>query len=166
MNRLRRISLFYVLLIGSSSTSRADIIEPTPNAPGLQAPRVSACKLVSKEEVKKILPWEAMFDQMPLEEDPIGTTGSSCNYPSATIQVLAYAPAFFDQARKLGTLEPVSGLGDEAYFFADPRGYADVYVKAGNRIVTVQATPGPKQKPDALKPAVVALAKLLVSRAK
>jgi hypothetical protein len=105
-----------------------------------------------------------MFDQMQIEEEPIGATGSSCNYPSATIQILAYSPRFFDEARKLGKLEPVTGLGDEAYFFADPRGYADLYARAGNRIVTVQATPGPKEKIEALKPGVIALTKALIAK--
>lgn len=163
MNHHRRVAVFIVALILSLAPSRVYGDAGAP-APPVQTTRVSACKLVSKEEVKKILPWEAMFDQMPVEEEPIGTTGSSCNYPSATIQVLAYTPAFFDRVKKLGKLEPVPGLGDEAYFFADPRGYADVYVKAGNRIVTVQGTPGPKQKVEALKPGVTALAKLLVSK--
>ena len=138
--------------------------QPVALPQGGQPARVAACKLLSKEEVKKILPWQAMFDQMPIEEDPIGATGSSCNYPSATIQVLAYTPLFFEQARKLGKLEPVAGVGDEAYFFADPRGYADLYVKAGNRIVTVQANPGPKEKVEALKPGVITLAKALVAK--
>ena len=163
MNDSRCVAVLVVVVTLSLASFRTDA-DARASAPAEQAARVSACKLVSKEEVKKILPWEAMFDQMPVEEEPIGTTGSSCNYPSATIQVLAYTPAFFDSVRKLGKLEPVSGLGDEAYFFADTRGYADVYVKAGNRIVTVQATPGPKQKVEALKPAVTALAKVLVSK--
>src|SRR5688500_15530146 len=101
-------------------------------AQGPQPARVAACKLLSKEEVKKILPWTAMFDQMRIEEEPIGAAGSSCNYPSVTIQVLAYTPRFFDEVRKLGKLEPLTGIGDEAYFFADPRGYADLYSKVGN----------------------------------
>jgi hypothetical protein len=105
-----------------------------------------------------------MFDQMPVEEEPIGANGSSCNYPSVTIQVLAFTPRFFDEARKLGKLEPLTGIGDEAYFFADPRGYADLYAKTGNRIVTVQATPGAGQKLDALKPGVTALTRALIAK--
>ena len=105
-----------------------------------------------------------MFDQMPVEEEPIGATGSSCNCPSATIQVLTYTPRFFDEARKLGKLEPLTGIGDEAYFFADPRGYADLYAKVGNRIVTVQVTPGPGQTLEALKPGATALTKALIAK--
>ena len=152
-----------VLLFGLGATPHA-ASQPTGAAQAGPPARVAACKLLSKEEVKKILPWQAMFDQMPIDEDPIGTTGSSCNYPSTTIQILAYTARFFEQARKLGKLEPVAGVGDEAYFFADPRGYADLYVKVGNRIVTVQANPGPKEKAEALKPNVITLAKALIAK--
>ncbi len=164
MKTSRSISLLLVsLMVGVGSMPHAALL-PLEAAQSGQPARVAACKLLSKEEVKKILPWQAMFDQMPVEEEPIGATGSSCSYPSATIQVLAYTPRFFEQARKLGKLEPVSGVGDEAFFFADPRGYADLYVKAGNRIVTVQANPGPKETVQSLKPAVITLAKALIAK--
>ncbi len=152
-----------VLLIGHPFIPQP-ATPPLDVAQGGQPARVAACKLLSKEEVKKVLPWEAMFDQMPIEEDPIGTTGSACNYPSATIQVLAYTPRFFEQVRKLGKLEPLAGIGDEAYFFANPRGYAELYAKAGNRIVTVQANEGPQRNTAALRPGVITLAKALIAK--
>ena len=163
MKTLNNIVLVVFALLGLAAMPQA-ALQPLGVAQGAPPARVAACKLLSKEEVKKILPWQTMFDQMPIEEDPIGATGSSCNYPSTTIQILAYTPRFFEQARKLGKLEPVAGVGDEAYFFADPRGSADLYVKAGNRIVTVQANPGPKEKVEALKPGVITLAKALIGK--
>jgi hypothetical protein len=152
-----------VLLFGRGATPHA-ASQPTGVAQAGQPARVAACKLLSKEEVKKILPWQAMFDQMPIEEDPIGTTGSSCNYPSATIQILAYTQRFFDGVRTQGKLEPIAGVGDEALFFANPRGYAELYVKAGDRIVTVQANTGPKETIESLKPGVITLAKALIAK--
>jgi hypothetical protein len=158
------IALFAAVLLFDSQASPPAARGGGAVAQGAQSVRVAACKLLSKDEVKKILPWAAMFDQMPIEEEPIGIAGSSCNYPSATVQVLAYTPRFFDEVRKLGKLEPLTGIGDEAYFFADPRGYADVYSKVGNRIVTVQATPGPGQKLESLKPGAITLVKALVAK--
>jgi hypothetical protein len=158
------IVLFAAVLLFDSAAHPQAAPGDRAIAQGGQPARLAACKLLSREEVKKILPWPAMFEQMPIEEEPIGATGSSCNYPSVTIQVLAYTPRFFDEARKLGKLEPLTGVGDEAYFFADPRGYADLYSKVGSRIVTVQATPGPGQKLEALKPGVTTLTKALIAK--
>ncbi|MEO7271898.1 MAG: hypothetical protein ABIX28_07545 [Vicinamibacterales bacterium] len=35
-------------------------------------PRLKACSLLSKAEVKKHLPWNSVVDSMPPEEKPIG----------------------------------------------------------------------------------------------
>jgi len=79
-------------------------------AEATQPPKMSACALVPKEEVKKHLPWIPVLDQMAIEEEPIGNGGSSCNYPSVFIQVLPFSQGMIDSARKQGGLEPVSGL--------------------------------------------------------
>ena len=60
----------------------------TRQASAAAAPRIKACSLVPKEEVKKHLPWNAVVDRMEPEEEAIGASGSSCNYPSVFIQVL------------------------------------------------------------------------------
>lgn len=56
-----------------------------------------------------------MLDQMAPEEEPIGTSGSSCNYPSVMIQVIPFTRVTVDALRKKG-VETIAGLGDEAYF--------------------------------------------------
>ncbi len=45
----------------------------------LWAQPVEVCKLVPKDEVKRHLPWIDALDQLPIEEEAIGTSGSSCN---------------------------------------------------------------------------------------
>jgi hypothetical protein len=81
------------------------------------AQRIRVCDLLPKEEVKKHLPWRPALDQFPLEEEAIGATGSSCNYPSVFIQVLPYSQGTIDALKKKGGLETVSGIGDEAHFY-------------------------------------------------
>jgi hypothetical protein len=41
--------------------------------------RIKACSLLTKDKVKKIVQWPSMLDQLPIEEDAIGTSGSACN---------------------------------------------------------------------------------------
>jgi hypothetical protein len=123
---------------------------------------IRACSLLTKEEVKRHLPWKPQLDQFAVEEEPVGTTGSSCNYPSATVQVLLFSQATIDAARKKGGLESISGIGDEAYYYKNPNGYAEVYAKTGKYLVTVQANAN--DKVDAVKPGAVSLAKALVAK--
>ncbi len=123
---------------------------------------IRACSLVPKEEVKRYLPWAPALDQFPVEEEPVGSSGSSCNYPSGTIQVMPFSQSMIDAARKKGGLETLEGIGDEAYFYNNPNGYAEVYVKTGKYLVTVQANA--RNKVDAVKPGAMDLAKALVSK--
>jgi hypothetical protein len=136
------------------------------SAPALQAQAgkatIRACSLVPKEEVKRHLPWVPALDQFPVEEEPVGNGGSSCNYPSATIQVMPFSQSMIDMARKKGGLETLKDIGDEAYFYNNPNGYAEVYAKTGKYLVTVQANA--RGKVDAVKPGAMNLAKALVAK--
>ena len=99
--------------------------------------------------MKKHLPCRAMFDRMAPEEEPIGATGSSCNYPSVDIQVLPFSQGFMDSARKQS---------------GGPNGYAELYVKTGKHILTLQADVPPDGSIASVKPGVVSLAKALVAK--
>lgn len=125
-------------------------------------PKISACALVPKEEVKKHLPWIPVLDQMAVEEEPIGQDGSSCNYPSVFIQVLPFSQKIIDLVGKKGGLERISGVGEEAYFHNNKDRYAELYVKTGKHLLTLQANV--QGKIEAVKPGVLSLAKLLSDR--
>lgn len=130
--------------------------------PAALAPIIPACSLVPKEEVKKHLPWIAVLDSFPIEEEPIGNYGSSCNYPSVFIQVLPFSQSTIDSARKRGGLETISGVGDEAYLYNNADLYAELYVKAGKYLLTLQADMDGNI--ESVKPGVLNLAKALVEK--
>ena len=123
---------------------------------------VRACSVLSKEEVKEHVPWEAMFDFMELEEHAIGDSGSSCSYPTVEIQLLPSSSRIIEIARERGGLEAVSGIGEEAYFHNNSDEYAEVFVRAGRYIVTVQANVD--DRIEATRPGALSLARALVAR--
>lgn len=85
-----------VCFIGPGEAARG-----LPQAAGATYQVVKACSLLSLGEVKKLAPWEPHFDKWADgEEEPIGTAGSSCNYPSVFIQVMAFLQSFLDTLRK------------------------------------------------------------------
>ena len=133
-------------------------------SPAAKPERINACSLLTREEVKKIVPWDPRLDQFDIEEEAIGTTGSGCEYPLVRIQVLSFSQGTIDAARKRGKLESVAGVGDEAYFYENPAGYAELYAKVGTRLVTIQKSVRKDEKMDAAKPAVVALANALAAK--
>jgi hypothetical protein len=131
-------------------------------SPAAGSSAIKACSLVPKEEVKKHLPWIAVLDQFPIEEEPVGPSGSSCNYPSVFIQVMPFSQGTIDAARKKGGLETISGVGDEAYFYNNANRYAELYVKTGKHMLTLQANWDGKS--EAVRAGTLNLAKALVAK--
>ena len=143
----------------SSLNAQARTSQP-PTAAG--SPQIHACSLLTKEEVKKHVPWIPVLDRMPIDEEPVGVSGSSCNYPSVFIQILPFSQRTIDMARQQGGLEPISGIGDQAYFHNNKNLYAEVFVKAGNQLLTLQANM--EGNMATVKPGVLNLAKALVAK--
>src|SRR5687768_705818 len=125
------------VVFAASSPLAAQSKPPGPASAGVQ--RIAVCKLLTAAEVKKHLPWRPLLDQFPPEEEAIGTSGSSCNYPSVMIQVLPFSQGMIDAAKKKGGLETVSGIGEEAYFHNNLNRYAELYVKSGKYLLTLQS---------------------------
>lgn len=162
-----------VLLVKTSLIVLVTVAVGWQTAPASQKPvassasvpqRVSACSLLTREEIKKIVPWAPMLDQFKAEEEALGATGSSCTYPGVHIQVLPFSQGTIDAAKKRGKLEPVAGVGDEAYLYENPAGYAELYTKVGPRLLTIQKTVRVGETMEAAKPPVIALAKALAAK--
>lgn len=153
-------------LVANAALASLGLVFSTPSSLLAQGAaseqRINVCSLLPKEEVKKHLPWQAFLDQMPIEEEAIGTFGSACNYPSVYIQILPFSQRMLDMAREKGGLEPVDDLGDEAYFHNNGDRYAEVYVKVGEQLLTLQANAN--DGIEAVKPNVLKLANALVAK--
>ena len=162
MNRVVNAALIAVGVVAASSAplQAQSATSRKPSAAG--SPTIGACSLVSKEEVKRHLPWIPALDGMAIEEEPVGTSGSSCNYPSVFIQVLPFSQRMIDLAREHGGLETIDGVGDEAYFHNNANRYAELYVKAGTHLLTLQANVDGTI--ESVKPGVLNLAKALVAK--
>ena len=122
---------------------------------------IEVCKLVPKEQVKTHLPWIDALDALPIEEEAIGNAGSSCNYPTVFVQVLPFSQQSIEAVRNESPLEPISEVGDEAYFRNNDNRYAELMVRVGTRMLTLQADG--EGKMDTVKPKVVELAKVYVA---
>ena len=164
MNRLRNIVLISAVAASAHFVSLHAQSKPAPPPPAGGPQRVVVCSLLPVAEVKKHLPWRPLLDQFPPEEEIIGTWGSSCNYPSVMIQVLPFSQAMIDAARKKGGLETVSGVGEEAYFHNNLNRYAELYVKSGKYLLTLQSNWDGKDA--AVKAGTLSLAKAILPRLK
>ena len=162
MNRLASTSLLTVVVVSASLVSLPAQSKPPQQPPAGAPQRVAVCKLLPTAEVKKHLPWRPLLDQFPPEEEAIGTWGSSCNYPSVMIQVLPSSSRMIEEAKKKGGLEPVSGIGEEAYFHNNLNRYAELYVKNGKYLMTLQSSWDGKD--PTVKSGTLSLAKALLAK--
>lgn len=124
--------------------------------------RIGACSLLPKAEVRKHLPWNDIVDRMPPEEEPVGAAGSSCNYPSVFIQVFPVGRLVRGQPTTEPGWQPISGIGDEAWFRPNRTNYAELYVKTATHTLTIQANANGNV--EAVKPGAIDLAKALLAK--
>ena len=164
MNRIARIAFVPAAVVAATlslSHGTPLVASQTAQAP---ASAIKVCGLLPRAEVKKLIGGDQIFDMMAPQEEAIGNYGSSCNYPGVLVQVLPFSQQTIDAARKRGKLDEVAGVGDAAYAFDNPAGYAELYVKVGTRLLTLQRTVPKGQTQADVRPGAIALAKALVPK--
>ena len=159
---MKLINCAAVLALGLVAFGTSLLNAQAQPAPRVAVPVIPACSLMSKDEVKRHLPWQPILDQFPAEEEAMGNYGSACEYPSVRVQVMIYSQASVDNLKKQAGLETVSGVGDEAYLHNNRNRYAELYVKVGPRALTLQASF--EGSIDTVKPGVMSMAKALVAK--
>jgi hypothetical protein len=152
-----------LLGLGLALSAPSSLLAQTTASEQPSSSQIHACSLLSREEVKEHLPWPDFLDQMPVEEESLGPRGTACNYPSVYIQLLRFSQGLIDSVRALEGTEAVDGIGDEAYFHNNKDRYAEVLVKVGESMFTLQADADrgiEVVKPEALKLASAIVEKL------
>lgn len=153
-----------VLLVGlNAHPAAADAIaQPKPGA-------ARACALLSRELIAQHTPYEKdaqkLVFSIPPEEEAVGATGSACEYGGVHLQVNPFAsPQYVEQqlAKDGWAREP--GLGDVAMFRDNRGSYAELYVRSGTRVITIQMSVPNGKTTAGIKPNAVALAKAVLAK--
>ena len=150
-------------VIGVAATSGAIFVAAQIASAFQSPPQVKVCSLLPASEVKRIIGGSKTFDMFPPEEEAVAG-GSSCNYAGVLVQVIPFSQGTIDAARKTRSLEAISGVGDEAYLYDNRGNYAELYVKVGPRLLTLQRDIGMGQTIASVRPQVMELAKALVAK--
>lgn len=128
----------------------------------------SACSLLTKEVVTQVSPASPESLKLMLMVEPMENksgAGTLCSYGGITMQVDAVTPASMEKVRDQ-TWVAVPGLGDTAYFHDNRGRFAELYVQAGKRTLTIQMSPGTGKTVEETRPNTIALAKLLLPKLK
>jgi len=126
---------------------------------------VNACSLLPLAEVKKLAPWQPHLDPYAKgEEAALGSYGSSCEYPTVGIQVMAFNRSTIDALRKAGPIESVGGVGDEAYVRNNRGHFAELVARVGPHLLTVQLSIDSNKPFEATKPSLIAIGKAFAAK--
>ena len=125
---------------------------------------VNVCSLVSLAEMKKLAPWPPDVDQHAKAEGVSLPQRSMCVYPTAQVQVEPYAQQRIDIVRKRVRLDPVAGIGDEAYIGNNSNLFALILAKVGPHLLGVETDIPPGKTFDSVKPTAIEIAKVFVAK--
>jgi len=148
-----------------------------------EKPGIRACSLLTTELVMQVSPYEQqppeqrdlhrqLMTQFPPEEESLGPSGSACSYGGIYLQLDPFAAPARIEKDLAKTWGSVLSVGDVAYF-RDNRGeWAELYVRAGARVFTIQMdipngdlnTGVGVRTAESIKPNVIALAKAILPK--
>ena len=152
-----------VLVLGSPVAQGRDL--PQASGSGTKYTVVNACSLLSLAEVKKLAPWQPHLDPYAkAEEEPLGSSGSSCEYPTVGIQVMLFNRGTIDALRKDARVESIAGVGEEAWVRNNRDMFAELFAKVGPHLLTVQLSIESNKTFESSRPSLIAIGKAFAAR--
>ena len=149
-----------VLVIGWFASS--GVMAQTRGATG--KPPIGACSLLPKELVEKYYPNKAAFPYLKPSEEAIGAKGSGCSYGTIHLQIDPFARP--DELRKSPAKDwqPVSGVGDTAFFHNNKDRFAELMVWTGSHHFTIQMSVNMGRTAENTKPDTIAVANAIIPK--
>lgn len=156
------------LLLMSGFAMQATAAQSTDPATGKQT--VGACALLTKELLEKTTPEDReRFEfglTIPAAEESVGVSGSMCEYGGVLLQIDPFAsPARVEESLAVKWTR-IPGLGDIAYFRDNAGEWGELYVRAGERVITIQMGVRREHPAESIKPNLIALAEAILPKLK
>jgi hypothetical protein len=138
-----------------------------PGKPASAKPAIRACDVLTRDVVAKFDTGNPkMRDLIPRQEEAIGAHGSSCDDGSIFVQINPFVNADSYRKSPPKDWQPVSGLGDAAYFRNNRDRYAELMVWTGGHHFTIQLSVPDGRTAEAVKPNTIGIATALIAKLK
>ena len=127
--------------------------------------RLSACTLMSRDLVEKFDTGSAqVLKLMKPSEEPVGANGSACDDGNIGFQINPIARA--EELRKSPgkDWQPLTGVGDTAFFRNKADTYAELMVWTGPHHFTIQLGVPPGGTVESVKPNAIGLAHAIIAK--
>jgi hypothetical protein len=128
--------------------------------------RIAACSLLTPEVAKKFTTVTQRLVIIPPSEEAMGEKGSACDYLDIRLQVDPFARA--DSMRKSPgkDWQPLSGVGDTAFFHNNRDRYAELMVWTGTHHFTIQMGVPDGSTAEKVKPNTIGVANAIIPKLK
>jgi hypothetical protein len=156
------------LLLASGFALQATAGEParTSTATGKQA--IRACSVLTEDLLRNVTPDDQQrFEfglKMPAHEEPVGASGSMCEYGGVLLQIDPFASPARVEEILAAEWTKVSGLGDVAYFRDNVGEWGELYVRAAGRVFTIQMDIPNGRTAESIRSNAIALAQAILPK--
>jgi len=151
-----------LLVIGSASIAMSASQARGDAAPGK---RISACALLTPDVMAKFDTGKPEILKMfKPEEEPVGVNGTYCEHGGIGLQVNPFARP--DDLRKSPPKDwqPVTGVGDTAFFRNNRNSYAELMVWTGPNHFTIQLHVPTGDTAESVRPKAIGLANAVIAK--
>jgi hypothetical protein len=127
--------------------------------------RISACALLTPDVMAKFDTGKAeVLKLFKPEEEPVGVNGTYCEYGGVGLQVNPFARP--DDMRKSPAKDwqPVTGVGDTAFFHNNRNLYAELMVFTGPNHFTIQLHVPTGGTAESVRPKAIGLANAIIPK--
>jgi hypothetical protein len=153
------VTLFVAI---SCMTSLAAVSQARPGGPAAGQPAVRACAVLTRDLVAPFTENKKMLDMFPPQEEALGTSGTACEYGAVRLQLFPGRGGKRTFSAK--DFQPVSGVGEGAYFRNNRDYYAELMVWTDKHSLDLQVSVPSGRTAEAIKPDVVALANAIIAK--
>ena len=140
-----------------AAASQAGSGGPVPGQPAARA-----CAVLTRDLVAPFTENKKMLDLIPPEEEPLGTSGTACEYGAVRLQLFPGRGGKRTVSAK--DLQPISGAGEGGYFRSNRDRYAELLVWTSKHSLDLQVSVPSGRTAEAIKPDVVALANAIIAK--
>lgn len=158
---MRRL-LGSLLIVSAAAASPAAFQGASGGSPATAS--IRPCAVLTRDLVLPLTQNPKMLDLMPPSEEAMSASAAACEYGSVRLQL--YAPRTTVDTTQVKDLQPLSGVGDRAYFRSNRNRYAELMVWSGARYFTLQVSVPTGSTAEAIKPKVVILANQIIAKLK
>jgi hypothetical protein len=155
-----RLATAFVLLSTTLATTAA-AGQGRGGSAAAAGPGVRACAILTKDLVEPFAENKRVLDLVPPEEEAMGA-GSACEYGVVRLQIYPVGPGGDRTAPR--DFQPLSGVGEKAFFRNNRSQYAELMVWSGSHHFTLQVSVPTGGTAEAIKPKAVSLANAIVQK--